>query len=474
MAISTSIPSSLRRPGSFHTFLHTQAGRGLVPLPLRVVLVGIRGPSGVAALGQPIQIFDATDGDAKLGRGGELALMARAAFAQARLQGTNPEIWAAPIAEPSSGASATQTATVTTSSPVAGNLILSIAGRLLAVGVSATHTANEIAQAIKAEADRQRADLPVTAAVTNGMVTFTHATRGENGNDVVYAVVSAPQGVTVVLAQGTAGSGTVDVTAALDATLDKQYDGIALANHKAADVADAVAHTTAAWAPGEKKYRWVVVGERASLATATSLASANDKTVLIITCEDCPALPCEIAAVAVVRAFGIERPNANYDGARLALPLPPAASAYTAPEIESALAGGATPLTPTADGLALKVERLVTTKVSENGAPFEALNDLAYSRTAAFLARQIDIGYATRFQEEVIDGDGELLARVRDMVIEVHRAAQTARYIRNVDEFLDQIVVEEAASPAGRLLVVAPFRVASPLHQAVFVHHHYL
>ena len=79
MAITTPVPSSLLRPGSFHAFLHTQAGRGLVPLPLRGVLVGIRGTGATAPVGQPIQIFDATDGDAKLGRSSELALMARAA-----------------------------------------------------------------------------------------------------------------------------------------------------------------------------------------------------------------------------------------------------------------------------------------------------------------------------------------------------------------------------------------------------------
>ena len=474
MAIITSIPTSLKRPGSFHTFLHTQAGRGLLPLPLRIALVGIRGASGTAPTGQPIQIFDALDGDAKLGRGSELALMVRAAFAQARLQGTNPEIWAVPMSEPNAGASTTQTATVTASSPSAGNLVLSIAGRILVVGVSSTDTASTIATAIKAEADRQKADLPVTATVAAGVVTFTHVNKGENGNDVVYSVVSVPSGVTVTLAQGTAGSGTVDVTTSLDALLDKQYDGIALANHKAADVTDATAHTAAAWGPGEKKYRWVFLGERGTLATGTSLASANDKTVVVISCEDSPALPCEIAAVAVVRAFGVEKPNANYDGVRLALPPPAAASAYTAPEVESALAGGATPLTPTSDGLGVKIERLVTTKTKENDAPFEALGDLAFSRTAAFLARQIDAAYSTRFQQETLDGRGDVLARIRDMVIEIHRAAETAGYIRDVDSFIDQILVEEASSPVGRVLVVAPFRVASPLHQAVFLHHHYL
>lgn len=482
--VTTTVPTSLLTPQSYHTFQHVKAGAGLAPLPLRVLLVGVKSSAGTATAETPVQVLDVADGITKAGQGSELALMIAKAFEQGMLnassgRGGMPECWICPIAAPGASVAAAETITVTVTTAVAGNVVLRIAGRTIYVGVSAGDAQNTIATAIKNAIAAQIRDLPVTAGVSTNVVTCTHVTTGTNGNDVVYEVVSTPSGVSIALAQSVAGTGTVDITAALDAAVDRNYDAVAVSIHSSTAVSDALTHLAAMWGYAQKFWRWVFIGDKASLGTAQGYASSADsEKILIASCEASPSLPSEIAAATAVAAFGVERPNANLDGVELALYPPAAASAYTAAEIESALAGGVTPLKPTASGARLQIVRLITTKMTENSVPFTALMDLAISRTLAYRATQYDIAYQTRFQQEVIDGatsdpNSTLLNRVRDTCVGIDRELGRLGYLRDVETTILEIQVAEASSPAGRLLVQAPCRVAGPLHQVAFNHVNY-
>lgn len=474
--IPTTVPSSVRRPGAFHEFKFVQSGGLFNTVNLRVLIVAEKTAAGTAAADTPVQAFDELDADAKAGVGSFAALLARKAFEQAKLGGLGaPEIWMCPVAENAGGTAAIFTATVTGPATAGGDLIVSVAGRLLSVGVTAGDTATTIAAAIKAKADELAATLPVTASVALGVVTFTARTKGVNGNDIARSNVQLPAGVAIVHATPTPGAGATAITNAINATYDRRYHAVVLANHVTGDAAVVQADISLARSYNQKNYRFYFVGETGSLGTASTLAAAyNDYGLLVISCEACPALPGELAAVAAIAEFSRELPNANTDGERLALPPPPAASAYTAPEVESALAAGVTPLTP--DGAFVKIERLVTSQITVASAPFEALRDIAYPRTSFALAEDIDAGFLAGFRQEVLDDDpdGDIKARVRDMVISVHRNYQKRRILRDVEDFIDQIQVEEAVAPAGRLVVSDPHRPAGPLHQGVFVHTMYL
>ena len=251
------------------------------------------------------------------------------------------------------------------------------------------------------------------------------------------------------------------------------------ANRKSADITDVKANTAEAWGYGQKRYRWIVMGDPTTLAAATALgAAANDFTVLIASYEGSPSLPGEVAAAVACYVAGKERPNANYDHGVLELYPPAASSVYTSSEIESALSAGVTPLVPTPEGDLTEIVRLVTTHVTTSSAPDYATFDLATSRSAAYVARQIDARYRAEFPQELLVTDeaspDNVLKRIKDLVVGVHRAAEDLRILRDVDDFLDQIIVEEDGVTAGRVNVANPFRVVSPLHQAVFVHHAYL
>jgi phage tail sheath gpL-like len=471
MTIQTSVPSSIRRPGVMGEFRFVPGGQSLVAVPQRVVIVAEVSSAATATDEVPVQVFDEIDADAKCGRGSFAALMCRVAFEQIKLSGNPVEVWICPTIEPAGGTAAVNTITITGPATESKDLVFRIAGRTVTVGVTSGDAQNTIAAAIESKLDEMVAVLPVTASVNTNVVTCTCPTKGVNGNDIVFDLVSKPAGVGVAFAQSVAGAGAAPVTNPLAALYDARYHAICLNNHVTADAATVLADVAARWGYAQKNYGFVFLGERGSLGTAQTLqASYNDYRVVIINCEQSPSLPGELAVAAAVAEFGREAPNANLDGERLAIVPPSATYAYTNAEIESALNGGVTPLTP--DGPFAKIERLVTTQITLNSAPFEPLRDIAFPRTAAYVAEQVHFGWLTGFRQEVITDDPEddIRGRVRDMVIDKHRAMQRQRYIRNVDDFIDFIQVEEANVPSGRLVVTDPFRVAGPLHQGVFVH----
>lgn len=480
MPVNTGVLTSLRRPQTFHTFAYLQGGRSLVPLPQRLLLIGIL-KGGTAVAGTIYPIDDAQQTDALFGVGTELALMCRMAFATGALLGQGPQLYACGVTEPV-GAARTQTWTVTGPATASGNVVLRIAGRTITIGVSSGDSANTIAAAISTAINAQKINLPVTCTAALAVATTTFATTGVVGNDVIYEVVSAPTGVTVVTAQGAAGAGAADPTAAFANAAGPDYDAIAIGNHTATDVGTALTHVTAAWTASEKKWRWVVIGEPGSIGTATTLASAaNDRAIVVACCEKCPNLPGEIATATAFGKLSRSRPNGNWDGLRLPLYPPSDAFDFTNSEVESALAAGVTPLKAVVDPQTrvqtpgvVKIEKLVTTSTTVSGQPFEALRDIAVPRTGAYVARQIDAAFASRFGAQA-NPDGVLLTddtvqQVRDMIANILYAAQDARILTNVDADLALLVVEKDLAAPGRINVDVTYTVVLGLHQVAFVH----
>lgn len=467
MTIVTSTPNNLRRPGAFSEFDFTSAAQSLVPLALRAVIVAEKTAAGTATIETPIQVFSEGDADTKGGQGSLSAILLRTAFAQAKLSGASPEIWLCPIAEPGGGTATQETITVTVTTATAGTLIFTVAGRPVSVGISAGDAQNSIASAIKSAMDAMKSTIPFTAAVTTNVVTATHTTKGVNGNDAVFALVQAPTGVSVAFAQSVAGAGAASITNAIQALYDQRYHGVAISNHTTTDIATLVLERAAAWGFSQKNYRFFFVGEHGSLGTAQTLeAAANDFGIVVGTYEATPSLSGEIAVCDMIAEFSRDAPNANLDGERVALYPASGAFAYTAAEIESALNSGCTPHEP--DGAFSKITRLVTTATTLNSAQTEAVRDIAYPRTAAYRAEQVEIAYRTRFRQEV--DTQELRDRVRDMIIEVSRAMEDLKYLQDVDTFLDQTQVEKSTLTVGRYVSSAPFRVAGPNHQLVTKH----
>lgn len=467
MTIVTSTPSNLRRPGAYSEFLFQQAGQSLVPLPLRAVVVAEKTSAGTAAIETPVQVFDEADADTKGGLGALGAILCRKAFEQAKLSGASPEVWLCPIAEPGGGTATQETVTITVTTATAGTLIFTVAGRPAIVGVSAGDAQNAIASAVKSALDAMKSTIPFTASVAANVVTLVHTTKGVNGNDAAFANVQAPAGVTCTLAQSVPGAGAASITNAIQNLYDQRYNAVAISNHTTTDIAALLLERAASWGFNQRNYRHFFVGERGSLGTAqTLIAAANDYGIVVGTYEATPSLSGEIAVCDMIAEFASVAPNVNMDGQQVALYPASGAFAYTAPEIESALNSGGTPHEPS--GSFSKITRLVTTATTFNSAPTETVRDIAFSRTAAFRAEQVEIQFRAGFAQQ--NDTPEVRTRVRDMIVGIDRAMEALGYLQDVDTLIDQIQVEKSTTTTGRYVSNAPFHVAGPLHQLVTKH----
>lgn len=481
MPVNTGISPALRRPQTFHTKQYLQGGRALVPLPQRALLIGTM-KGGTAVAGTIYPIDDAPQTDALFGIGSPLSLMCRKAFDTCAFLGQGPFLFAIGVAEPGAGVARVQTLTVTGPATAGGTVVFRIAGRTFTIGVALGDTATTVAAAMDAAIDAAKQLLPLTSNAVAGVVTTTHVAKGENGQDCLIEIVQVPAGIAIVVAQTAAGTGVMDPTAALAAAAGPDYDAIPLENHKAADIALAITHVTAAWGAAEKKWRWIVFGETGSIGTATALAAAaNDRAILVLDCEQSPSLPCELAVAGAIAKLAKSRPNANWDGQKLPIYPPPDSFDFTNSEVESALAAGVTPLKAVVDPQTrvqqpgvVAIQKFVTTKTTEAGVPFEALRDLAVPRTGAFIARQIDAAFVQRFGAAA-NPDGVLLTddtigQIRDMVANILYTAQDSRIVTNVDVDLQALVVERDLTSPGRVNVDVTYTVVLGLHQVAFVH----
>jgi len=182
------IPSNWRQPLYWVEVDGSMAG---FPVShMRILLVGTMITSntppsplnGTATPDIPVPVGRQTDADHFFGKGSELACMFRASFAN----NFSSEIWALPVAEPTTGgAQAQATITVAAAPTDYGTLSLYIAGYPINVNVALTDTVNMVATNIAAAINNPPAGtpyLPVTATAATATVTIKCRWKGVNGN----------------------------------------------------------------------------------------------------------------------------------------------------------------------------------------------------------------------------------------------------------------------------------------------------
>ncbi len=484
MSINTGVPNSLNRPQTFHTFTFLRANGGLTNVPLRVALIGALRSTATATAGQVIDLtgLSAADTDALFGQSGELALMCRKAFDCATLFGRGPRVFAVGVAE-SAGLANVQTITGTGAATTDGNIEVSVAGRVVQVGVRNGDSANTIATSISNALKAIQQQLPVIVSVATNVVTLTHATKGINGVDVKVAVNKQVAGNTQLVATTVVGTLATDHQPALDALAPLRYDGIAFANHVSADITEILTDIATRWSAASKTWGWYFLGEPGTIGTATALAAAaNDKAVVVASFEGCLSTAAEIATATAMLVFSRERPNASYNGARVPLFPPPIATAYTGPEVEAAIAAGLTAFTPVIDSTGAvtqavaKCERLVTTKTTSSSQPDDRNRDILASRVAVALAIQIDIGAAQRFgADQNPDGTqqtDDVSDQIKDMVAAIMRefAKDDVLVQRLVEQDIAQTVVEQDTITLGRNNVALFYHPVGILSQIAWQH----
>ena len=470
MTILHTVPSDARVPGSYQELKFGAAGR-LQPGVRRVALLGQRLSTGSVAALVAKEVYSDEEADTYFGIGSELALMCRWAIKAAKRFGlATVQLLAVPIAA-AAGTARQFTFTITGPATAGGDLVVKIAGRTIRVGVDAGDSATTIATALDSAIDALKAELPVTSSSSSDVVTCLANQAAANGNDISFEAVSQPAGVTNTAVQTVAGSGTVDITTALDvlATYDP-VDYIAIANHASTDVSDFDAHLDSMWLPAQKYWRWGVMAETGSLATAQALATAaNDYRQLVISAEGFRNTPGEIAAYVAMVLAGESDPALPFNDVELPdVYLPPDASLPTRTELETALAGGLLPLSANDAKSSSKIVRAVTTKVAHNSVPYFDLLDVTISRTMAFVMRQVDI--AIRLEVGVRQKKSNRVKKlVRSVVYRTLKLLEAAELVQNVDAHAAELQVENDVADPTALVVAIPASIVPPLNKVIGV-----
>jgi len=177
-----------------------------------------------------------------------------------KLRGANgfDDVWFVDVPEPSAGTAATGTIEVTAAATAAGVLYLYIAGQKVSVAIASGDTATQVATKVKTAIDAAL-DLPVTCARTNAVLTLTCRWKGLTGNDIDIRTnylrnlgsEALPAGVALTITAMASGAGVPDLTDAIAAIGDEEFETIV---HSWTDTATLNAIDTA-WGHGDDG-RW--------------------------------------------------------------------------------------------------------------------------------------------------------------------------------------------------------------------------
>lgn len=193
--------------------------------PFSVLAFGQKLGAGSAAADTPVQVTNGEE-DSLFGEGSMAAHICKSYFKNNKFN----ELWV--IAQDDNGSGVAAVFTVTAGGPAttSGTVNLWIKGKRVQVGVTSGDTDAEIATAI-ASAINADTSLPVTASAATNVATLTAKNAGEAAGDIdirwlYQAGEKLPAGVTLALANTTAGSTDPTLTAAITAMGDQRFDVI--------------------------------------------------------------------------------------------------------------------------------------------------------------------------------------------------------------------------------------------------------
>jgi|GEM_PF-520478 len=218
------IPYDRLEPGTFLEVRPNYRNVGLLPYPVRSLLVLHKLPAGNAKPGQVIQVTNANDGIALAGAG-SIGSEQVASFVKANK--TTP-LYAIALGDAENSVKARGSFTFAGGVNTAVVLRVKINNKQVRFTVLSEDDpeaiANKMAAAVNAET------LPVTASAENGIVTLDCRHGGEVGNDIDLRIDTKaqpiPDGLTITINAMANGSGNPDVNDALDAVAGQWFTQI--------------------------------------------------------------------------------------------------------------------------------------------------------------------------------------------------------------------------------------------------------
>lgn len=293
-------------PGSVNETVYGRGKQSLGASQVLLLVTGNKLTAGTATADQDItQVFSETDADTLYGAGSEIAMQCYAALA---IPGVT--LFGAPVAEATSGpVSATLTLTVGGTWTTSGTVIVSLAGKKIAFAVGSADSTSNVATNLSA-AINGVARMPMSASPASAVVTVTVLSKGTRGNDYVCVkdLSSAPAGLTLTLAGGTAltggvtpfsaGAGADSVVNVLALLTTQVWDYQAWAQNDATNAALIKAQLESQAGPLLQHPGFAVFGKNRSTATSISFAQTtmNEQLACVVHMTNGETHPCQMSA----------------------------------------------------------------------------------------------------------------------------------------------------------------------------------
>jgi phage tail sheath gpL-like len=467
------IPQNVRVPLFYAEVDNSQAG--YFAQNVRTLIIGQKLAAGVAAADVPILVSRSDEAKTQFGIGSMLARMHEVV----RLNDSMGEVWCLPVADPSGGAAATGTITITGPATAAGTLSLYIGAQRLQIAVAAADTATDVADAITAAVNADTT-LPVTAANVAGVVTLTARHKGLLGNDIPVQVnyrgfaggEVTPSGISVAIVAMASGSGTPDLTSALAAMGDEEYDFIIhpFSDSSSLDALKVVMNDSSGrWAYNRQIYGHCYTAMRDSFADLqTAGALRNDQHHTIAGFEaGVPNTLWEYAAAygarnAVFIAADPARPTQT--GELVGILPAPTSQRFILTERQTLLNSGIA--TSFVSGGVVRIERAITTyqKNLWNQADPSYL-DSETMHTLAYVIRRLRYSVTQKYPRHKLANDGTRYGAgqaivtpkvIRGEILSVYAELELLGVVENAKAFEANLIVERDVQNPNRVNVLFP------------------
>jgi phage tail sheath gpL-like len=479
MAVSfNSIPGNLRVP-----LFYAEVNSGGAPYQsnARLLLVGQMLSTGSATEAEPILTQD--NGDALFGPGSMLAEMCRIARVNAPFQ----EIWALPLADADSGVAASgKIAVADTPVSAAGTLTLYIAGVRLRIRVATTDDDDAVAAALVA-AINAVPSLPVTAAVNGSNanecdLTARHA--GTLGNDIridtdLIGDESTLASDLLTITAMASGSGDPDITTALAALGDEEYDWIASAYADTANLdaaEDFLNGDTGRWGPISQLYGHTITFKAGALGALSTLGlSRNDPHASVMGAYNSPSPAWSWAAAIGGRAAAHLQDAPELSRPLHTLPLvgivaPKIADRFGISERNTALYDGISTYHVRRDGTVC-IDRLITTyQTNAWESPDATWLDVNTMAQTMYMIRYLRTKVTSTYGRVALADENPFGLQgiatpedIEDTITHGYVELVADGVLENSDLFEAELIVERDTTDANRVNVYLPYDVVNQL-----------
>lgn len=471
------ISESIRKPGAYSEIVRST---GAAPLPskrMEMVIIGQRLATGSVLANQPKTLSGPGQAATYWGAGSIIHRMVIAAFRANK----NLVLTGCAADDAAAGVAATCTMTVTGPATSVGVVTVIIGIDTVAIAVSSAMTATQAATALAAEINKY-ADLPVTAAASEAVVTLTAKNKGTCGNNIgryssvdskhAIDVTSTAAGLTVAKTGFTGGASDPVLDDAYAALAGKRYHlyVIPFDNLLAVQALDTHLESISDEI-NQKGARGYVFSSKA-YADAATLGTANAKRVTVGHVKVRRPNFENAAAYAAIQSLQEKPWKAINDGELVGCDVPEIQDQYEWLDINNLLWAGVTPFEVGAGNKVRCVRSISTYTKDDASTPDSAWLDSFKIATADYVREAINISHRSNFKDasvrdiHVAGEPGDIIT-TDDVVnnnIAVCKQIEREGGLNSVDSFVGDFTAERHSSVPGRIDSQIPIDIVDAAH----------